>query len=166
MEEEWERNWKEESQKEVPIGDGVIEPGSLAFGSLTGFERLRRLETALFTLTGPVPRVHLNEGAVAVAQCRLELEVRLVESLPESLGELALWNCTGVNRGAVNLLFDRRWRGELRKLNMVELVFLETVDGNDLLYWQTEGKRLELVVTARMREEVSWTDGPVRGGMG
>ena len=33
---------------------------------------------------------------------------------------------------------------------MVELVFLEAVDGNDLLYWQTEGEELWLVVAARI----------------
>jgi hypothetical protein len=40
--EEWERNWNEESHEEVVISQ-EIEPGSLAFGSLTGFVKLRRL---------------------------------------------------------------------------------------------------------------------------
>jgi hypothetical protein len=80
------------SHQKVPIGSGVIEPGSLAFESLIGCERLQRLEAMLFMLRGPIPRMVFNEGAVAVTQERLEQKLGLVESLPESL-ELGLWNC-------------------------------------------------------------------------
>jgi hypothetical protein len=117
---------------------------------LTGFVKLRRLEATVFTLTGPIPRAVFNEGATAVAQCRIEHATRLVESLPESLEKLGLWNCTEVNRGAEKFLFDRRRRGELQKLKMVELVFSETFDVEDGLWWQTEGEKLGLVVTVRM----------------
>jgi hypothetical protein len=72
--EEWERNWNEESHEEVVISQ-EIKPGSLAFGSLTGFVKLRRLEATLFTLTGPIPRAVFNEGVTAMAQCRVEHSV-------------------------------------------------------------------------------------------
>ena len=147
--EEWESNWNEELHEESGIAQ-EIEPVSLAFGSLTGFVKLRRLEATVYTLTGPIPRAVFNEGATAVAQCRIEHAARLVESLPESLEKLGLWNCTEVNRGAEKLLFDRRRRGKLQKLKIVELVFSETFDVEDGLWWQTEGEKLGLVVTVRM----------------
>jgi hypothetical protein len=100
-----------------------------------------------------------NEGATAVAQCRLGQAALLVESLPKSLERLVLWNCTEVNRGAEKFLFDRRRRGELRKLKMVELVFSERFDVEDGLWWQTEGEKLGLVVTVRMDRGKDY-DGP------
>lgn len=156
--EEWERNWNEELHEEVVISQ-EIEPRSLAFGSLTGFVKLRRLEVTVFTLTGPIPRAVFNEGATAMTQFRLGQAARLVESLPKSLERLVLWNCTEVNRGAEKFLFDRRRRGELRKLKMVELVFSERFDVEDGLWWQTEGEKLGLVVTVRMDRGKDY-DGP------
>jgi hypothetical protein len=149
-EEEWELNWNEETHEEVIIGEGVIKPGYFAFGSLTGFQRLRRLEATVFTLVGLIPRLVFNDGGAAVLEERLKQKVGLVESFPESLEELVLWNCSEDVRGVVSFLFDKRRWGQLRKLKIVDLVFSGTFDVEDRLLWQTEGNSLGLVVTARI----------------
>jgi hypothetical protein len=157
-EEEWQLNWNEETHENLVISNGVIEPEPSNFGPLNVFQGLRRLETTVFTLVGPVPRAIFNKGRAVVLEKRLQQRLQLVESLPMSLEELVLWNCREEVGGIIRLLLDRRRQGEMRKLKMVELVFLEKFDEEEVSRWQSEGKMFRLVVTAR--NDRGQTDGP------
>ncbi|KAE9364554.1 hypothetical protein N431DRAFT_474145 [Stipitochalara longipes BDJ] len=147
-EEEYDRKWKEDLHEIVPVSQDT-EKGSLSLGSLKGFRRLRRLEATFFTLVGPIPRAVYNNGGTAVAEEKLEQKVRLLESLPDSFEELILWKCNEETEEVVKLLFDRKRRGQLRKLKMVDLVFVEIADIGEPFRRRIKGKELGVVVNAR-----------------
>jgi hypothetical protein len=152
-EEEWELSWSGETHEEVIIGEGTIEPGSLALGSLTGFKRLRRLEATVFTLVGSILRVVFNDGGAAVLEERLEQKVRLVESLPASLEELVLRNCESNIWSLTDVLFEKRGKGLLIKLKAVTLVLRNDTIMKQIRNQESarnfvdEGKKLGIVVT-------------------
>jgi hypothetical protein len=140
FEEEWQLNWHEETYEDSVIDNGIIEPEPRAFGPLYGFQSLRRLEATGFNLVGPVPRPIFDEGHAAVMEKKHRQRLRLVESLPMSLEELVLWNCREGISEIMSLLLDRRRQGEMMKLKMVELVFLEKLDVEEASRWQSEGE--------------------------
>jgi hypothetical protein len=81
----------------------------------------------------------------------------LVESLPKPLEELVFWNCKEEVGEIMSLLLNRKRQGEMKKLNMVELIFLGKLDVEESSRGQSEGEMFSLVVTAR-NDEVKLMD--------
>jgi hypothetical protein len=114
----------------VPRGwpEHELEPRVLPVGSLLDFPQLRRLDISVIALTGRVGTdktgFDVSRGNVRPREALThEQNLRLVDSLPEALEELALRTCFGDIYLAMEVLFERRRNGELQKLKNVALYF-------------------------------------------
>jgi hypothetical protein len=95
----FEEKWEDFAFEEVP----------LPLGSLTGFEKLRKIDATVYTLVG---RENSHQYG----------NLQFAESLPQSLETLVLRNCEPDIWPLLHVLFDKRRNGILGKLRVVNLV--------------------------------------------
>ncbi|KAE9372522.1 hypothetical protein N431DRAFT_439618 [Stipitochalara longipes BDJ] len=135
-----------------------LEPRVLPIGSLLDFQQLRRLDISVIALTGRVGTDKtgrdVNPGDFRPQKALThEQNLRLVDSLPESLEELALRTCFSNIYAAMEVLFERRRNGELQKLKKVILHFYkdffveQILNDENGIQCEMEGMHLGIRVT-------------------
>jgi hypothetical protein len=132
----------------------------LPLGSLLEFEQLHRLDASVLALTGRVDTEmeSTNDEDFDPETLKQEQNLRFVESLPESLEELTLRGCFGDIYAAIEILFERRRQGGLRKLEKVALYFQKNFSkeqismSRDGLQYEMEGEHLGIRVSNHTAE--------------
>lgn len=127
---------------------------NLPLGPLHEFTHLRRLDASAVLLVGrPAPK-NFQEQVMAPSPTD-EQNTAFVDSLPESLEELAIRACDRDAFAAMEVLFDRRRAGGLKRLKKVELYFQgflteeQVVMDSQGLQCEMESEELGIVVVRR-----------------
>jgi len=98
-------------------------------GSLAGFRKLQRLRASMRTLVGHEPAQATpgtfengnGESSSGTLQPLREQAISFVESLPESLQELAIQNCEDTVYTVLGVLFESIRKGKLQNLTTMRL---------------------------------------------
>jgi hypothetical protein len=153
MDEDDEKDSSEHTPESMPV---------LPLGSLLEFRHLRRLHASVAALVGRVDTGTKVDGTKSTdidPSPMHERKSRFVESLPDSLEELTLRACFSDIYTSIEVLFERRRQGGLKRLNRVSLYFQKDFSEEQLLtdgegiHCALEGSHLGIQVT---RHTVEW----------
>jgi hypothetical protein len=137
-------------------GNSTVQDMLLPLGSLAEFRKLQRLHATMRTLLGHEDAqatpgaLELGDGQSDSGTLRplRDQAISFVESLPESLQELAMEYCIITVYSVLSVLFESIRKGKFQNLTAVKLTQRKgvTIGTEEAIRWVKEGKALGILV--------------------